>query len=177
MFHLGVTGVLSVCCKSKSGCCTCCICCKHLFPMFYLFQTYITSVLSGCYIYICSKCFIYMLCMFAMIFKGFLVFKCFRCMFHLSSLYVAIVASECFKSRSGCCIWDVRGKPEGSRDTTRRWERHGGVGPNVSLWAFGLPEYFGSGNSGNGNQYPILAPQIWVRVFPIYPIFRKHSKL
>jgi hypothetical protein len=29
-----------------------------------------------------------------------------------------------------------------------------------SLWAFGLPEYFRSGNSGNKNQYPISASKI-----------------
>jgi hypothetical protein len=37
------------------------------------------------------------------------------------------------------------GHPSRSRDDHR------------SLWAFGLSEYFGSGNSGNGNQYPISA--------------------
>jgi hypothetical protein len=51
--------------------------------------------------HICCKCFILMLGMFAMFFKCFC--KCFRRMFqvfHLSFLYVASVASECFKSRS-----------------------------------------------------------------------------
>jgi hypothetical protein len=40
--------------------------CKHLFSMFHLFYTYAASVLSGCYI--CSKCFIYILHVFAMVF-------------------------------------------------------------------------------------------------------------
>jgi hypothetical protein len=48
--------------------------------MFYLFQTHVVSVFSGCCI--CCKC------MFQM--------------FNLFEKYIAIVSSECFKSRSGC---------------------------------------------------------------------------
>jgi hypothetical protein len=63
------------------------VCFKCMFQMFHLFQTYVASVLSGCCIYMhvtsicfkCSKCFhthvckcfIWMLHMFAMVFKCF----------------------------------------------------------------------------------------------------------
>jgi hypothetical protein len=55
---------------------------------------------------ICCKCFIWMLCMFYMVFKCFsyvfasvldACFKCFICL----QMYVASVTSRCFKSRSG----------------------------------------------------------------------------
>ena len=51
------------------------ICCKYLSPMFHLFfYTYVASVSDAC-------------------------LKCFICLL----LYVASVASGCFKSKSGCC--------------------------------------------------------------------------
>ena len=98
---------------------------KCMFQIFHLFQTNIASVLSGCCIYmhvasICFKCFqlfytyvykyfIWMLHMFAMVFKCFsgvfvsvsnAYFKCFICLL----LYIATVISECFKSGAECCI-------------------------------------------------------------------------
>jgi hypothetical protein len=89
------------------------LCCKRLFPVFYLFSdicctcvhTYVSSVLSGRYV------------MFAIVFKCFsgvfanvseTCFKCFICLL----LYVASIVSECFKTRSGCCAWDVCGNRE-----------------------------------------------------------------
>jgi hypothetical protein len=96
------------------------VCFKYMFQIFHL-QTNVASILSGCCIYmhvasICFKCFqvfhtyvcecfICTLHMFAMVFKCFsgtfasvldACFKCFICLL----LYVVIVASGCFKSRS-----------------------------------------------------------------------------
>jgi hypothetical protein len=65
--------------------------------------------------YVCCKCFIWMLHMFAMIFKCFsdvfanvseACFKCFICLL----LYVTIVVSVCFKNKLGVCTWDVHEK-------------------------------------------------------------------
>jgi hypothetical protein len=75
------------------------VCCKCLFLMFHpCFQAYVASVLM--------LCFTHMSCMFAMVFKHFsgvfssvseTCFKRFICI----QTYVASVAYECFKSRSG----------------------------------------------------------------------------
>jgi hypothetical protein len=68
-------------------------------------------------LYVCLQVFLWMLHMFAMIFKYFsgifasvsdIYFKCFIYLL----LYVATVASECFKSRSGTvlhmgCAWEA----------------------------------------------------------------------
>jgi len=70
------------------------VCCKCV----YLNIAYVS--------HICYKCFIWMLCMFYMVFKCFLdVFEsvsdaCFKCFICLQT-HVASVASGCFKSRSG----------------------------------------------------------------------------
>jgi hypothetical protein len=95
------------------------ICCKSLSPMFRLFfkcmlqaslfgcclcfRTYVAGVLCGCYL--CLQCF------------SSVFFKCFRRMFQVFIclfLYVASVASECFKSKSGFYKRDTRGKREGT---------------------------------------------------------------
>jgi hypothetical protein len=87
------------------------ISCKRLFPLFHLFSRRMLQVcLSRCCI-----CFTYMLQVFYMdvayVCNGFQVFSyvfaivsdtCFKCFICLQ-MYVASVASRCFKSRSGCC--------------------------------------------------------------------------
>jgi hypothetical protein len=109
MFHLFqtyVASVLSKCCKSKSGCCLYMHVAGICFKWFLVFYTYV------------CKCFIWMLHIFAMIFKYFFrcfasvsntCFKCFICLL----LYIATVAFGCFKSRSGVthgmCVGDIRG--------------------------------------------------------------------
>jgi hypothetical protein len=121
-----IVSVLYRCCKSRSGCCKsrseCCICCNgytRMFQMFHLFQTYVASVLSGCckcrsgcciYMhiasvclgvsYVCCKCFIWMLHMFAKtihVFSSF--FWCLQVL-QLFRTHVASVSYEYCKSRS-----------------------------------------------------------------------------
>jgi hypothetical protein len=113
--------VVHVCCKRLSQCFIC------------FFRSTLQVCLSGCYI-----CFTYMLQVFyldvAYVCNGFQVFlgvfatvlyACFKCFICLQT-YIASVESGCFKIRSGCCTWDVRGKREG------RGRCLGGVGP---MWA------------------------------------------
>ena len=70
-----------------------------------MLQAYVSKCFHVFYTYVC-KCFIWMLHMFAIVFKYFsgvlasvsnAYFKCFICLL----LYVATAASGCFKSRSG----------------------------------------------------------------------------
>jgi hypothetical protein len=96
-----------------------------------VFQSYVASVfiwMLHMFSHICCKCFIWMLCMF---FKCFCM--CFRRMFqtfHLSFLYVASVASECLKSRSGVThgirMGSWRGRERSPRVT------FGGAGPHAA---------------------------------------------
>jgi len=118
---------ISGCCTYCSGYTV--VCFKCMFQMFHLFQTNVASVLYGCcksrsrcciYMHVASLCFkcfkvfhtyvckrfIWMLHIFAIVFKYFssvfvgVLDVCFRCFICLL-LYVAIVVSRCFKSRSG----------------------------------------------------------------------------
>jgi hypothetical protein len=86
--------------------------CKLLLPMFHLFlQTYVVSVfiwmLRMFHIFVCKCFYLDVAYVFTMIFKCFLgVFTsvldaCFKCFICLQTTYVASVASECFKSKSG----------------------------------------------------------------------------
>jgi hypothetical protein len=88
------------------------VCCKGLFPMFHLyFQTYCCKWVYRDVAYVSRiRCeyFIWILCMFAIVFKCFSVvfaniseacLKCFICLL----LYVASVASRRFKNRSDEC--------------------------------------------------------------------------
>jgi hypothetical protein len=68
------------------------VCYKSLSSMFHLsFKRMLQACLFGCCIclsHICCKCFIWMLCMFAMVFKCFYKcfrwgFKCFICLFYM----------------------------------------------------------------------------------------------
>jgi hypothetical protein len=115
MFQRYVASVVYRCCKSGSECCTCSNvytyvlsvyskCSRRMLQVFYLdvaytcmLLAYVSSV-SGVS-YVCCKCFIWMLHMFATVFKCFqsFCFKCFTCLL----LYVATVVSGCFKSRLG----------------------------------------------------------------------------
>jgi hypothetical protein len=101
--------------------------------------TYVASVCPYCFIcfpdacckcvylgvayvsHICYKCFIWMLCMFAIFFKCF--FSCFRLIFqvfHLSFfLYIASVASGRFKSRSSVAHETCMGSERGHEHTVR----------------------------------------------------------
>ena len=76
VFQLYVSIVSYGCYKRRSGCCMVVyVCCKCLSPMFHLiFYRCVVNVSNAR-----LKCFIYLL------------------------LYIASVASECFKSRSRCC--------------------------------------------------------------------------
>jgi hypothetical protein len=100
-----VSGVSEICCKSRSGCCICCDGC-----------TYVANVYSQCFIcfsnvcykcvyldvayvlYICYKYFIWMLRMFAIVFKYFQVFLQ---VFHMHVSSVSSIFIVCYK----CCIW------------------------------------------------------------------------
>ena len=70
----------------------------------YMLQAYVSSV-SGV-LYVCCKCFFWMLHMLAIVFKCFQTFSasvsdaCFKCFICLL-LYVPTIASGCFKCRSG----------------------------------------------------------------------------
>jgi hypothetical protein len=92
-FEMNVASVLSGCCKSRYECCIHMHVTSVYFKCFQVFHTY------------ACKCFIWMLHIFAMIFKCFLdVFAsvsdtCFRCFICLFFLYIATVVSRCFKSR------------------------------------------------------------------------------
>ena len=61
--------------------------------------------------------------MFAIVFKCFSGFftsvwnTCFKYFIYFL-LYIATVASRCFKSRSRCCIWDARGKRPAAQTTS-----------------------------------------------------------
>jgi hypothetical protein len=48
-FRLMLQVFISKCCKSRSGCCICCYGYTHIFYVFHLFQTYVASVLFGCF--------------------------------------------------------------------------------------------------------------------------------
>jgi hypothetical protein len=80
---MNVASVLSGCCKNRSRCCIYMHVASICFKCFQVFHTYV------------CKCFIWILHMSAMFFRRFR--KCFICLL----LYVATVASGCFKSRSG----------------------------------------------------------------------------
>jgi hypothetical protein len=97
-----VSSLLSECGKSRFRCCIYMHVASICFQVFQVFHMYV------------CKCFIWMLHMFAMVFKYFsnvfvsvsyTCFKCFVCFF-----YVANVASGYLKSRLGCCTWDAREK-------------------------------------------------------------------
>jgi hypothetical protein len=101
MFHLfqtNVASVLSGCCKSRSRCCTYMHFTRICFKCFQMFHTYV------------CKCFIWMLLIFAIIFKCFsdvfvsVLDVCFKCFIYFL-LYVATVASGCFKSRLSVAHW------------------------------------------------------------------------
>jgi hypothetical protein len=98
------------------------VCCKALIPMFYLcFRTYIVNVfiwMLHIFHTYAASIFIWMLHIFHTCYKCFYLniayvcndfqvfFKCFRSMFQVFIcllLYVASVASECYKSRSSEC--------------------------------------------------------------------------
>jgi hypothetical protein len=116
------------------------LCCKCLFPVFYLFfrhmlhmfHTYVSSILSGRYV------------MFAIVLKCFSgVFAsvsetCFKCFIYLL-LYVASIVSECFKTRLGCCTWDVRRNREVARAVSHAWSGSAGevraAGPTAGALA------------------------------------------
>ena len=84
------------------------ICCKLLFPMFHLFFRRMLQVFYLDVAYVCNgfKCFS---CIFASV--SYACFKCFICL----QIYIASVASGCFKSRSDvaspsllfCCLASV----------------------------------------------------------------------
>ena len=76
-----------------------------------MLQAYVFKCFKVFHMYVC-KCFIWMLHMFAMVFKCFFRHfrrKCFRRLFLVFHLFFVTVASGCFKSRSGIAR-DARGK-------------------------------------------------------------------
>jgi hypothetical protein len=113
VFQMYVGSVSYRCCKIRSGCCTCCngyshIYFKCMFQIFYLYHIYVANifikmlhihacckrifqVVSGVS-HVCCKCFIWMLHMFAMIFKCFsgiftnVSHACFKCFIRLLCL-------------------------------------------------------------------------------------------
>jgi len=100
---------LSRCCKSRSGCYICLHFVNICFKCFQVLHTYV------------CKCFIWMLHMFAMVFKIFLgifasvsnaCFKCFICLL----LYAATDTSGCFKNRSSVAYEMRVGSGGGARD-------------------------------------------------------------
>jgi hypothetical protein len=100
LFHTYVAVVLSVCCKSRS---TCCI---YMHVPSICFQVFLGIS------YVC-KCFIWMLHIFAMVFKcfsGFFASVSFHTLVSSVSSVFFYVASGCFKSRLSVFIWDARGK-------------------------------------------------------------------
>jgi hypothetical protein len=107
--------------------------------MLHMFHTYVASVLSRC------------LRIFAMVINCF--FKCFRCIFrvfHLSFLYVASVASGCFKSRSGVAH-GMHMKAGGARAVLVE-RRSGNVGP-----------YVGASDAGMVERSPATRAHVWMR--------------
>ena len=94
MFQTYVVSVLSECCKIRSGCCIYMLAASICFKVFSSVSYVCLQVFHLDVAYVCNG--------FQNIFRHFR--KCFRRLFqvfHLSFLYVTIVASECFKSRSG----------------------------------------------------------------------------
>jgi len=95
------------------------VCYKLFIWMLHMLHTYVANVISGCCV-----CLQWFSSVFASVLDTY--FKCF-----ISSLYVANVASECFKSRSRCCTYDACGK----REETRAVPTHG-----LAVW----PRYWGA---------------------------------
>ena len=107
--------------------------------MFYLFFLNVRCTciyFDVAYIWhICCKCFIWMLPMFYMVFKCFscifasVSYACFKCFICLQ-IYIASVASGCFKSRSGVAHVAMCMRSEGVASGPHAWSS--GIGP---AWA------------------------------------------
>jgi hypothetical protein len=129
--------------------------------------------------HICCKCFIWMLCMFAMVFNGFC--KCFRRMvqvFDLSFLYITTITSGCFKSRSGIVhgmrVGNGRGRERsprsraaqatfwqhgprvGTGDTSTVEQHPDSAGPSMDAWNGGKKTGCSRGHSDGSSAVYIL---------------------
>jgi hypothetical protein len=103
-----ITSVSHGCCKSRSRCCICYNDYTRMLQMSVLnFSFVIRRMLKGVYLdvayvsRICWKRFIWMLHIFATVFKCYQVFcKCFKCMLQVFKLFQTYIAS----ALSGCCV-------------------------------------------------------------------------
>jgi hypothetical protein len=150
MFHKYVASVSYECCKSRSGCCEnrsrCCICyngCTRILKASVPNVSYVFSDVSYCnYVYldvvyvshICCKCFIWMLRMFAIVFKCFSYIFCkylrrmFR-MFHLFFFTLQVlhrIVSKVNRAIAHGCAWEAGGGREPSPQAVWQRGRHPG---------------------------------------------------